>query len=145
MSFVTNLKAEEVDTPEKLARFCQEQTGVPYPTGAQIGALKKAINAFFKEYPNATYKSLTNLVLWSKEKNKRYAKVANLVTGGMRYAYVDGYIPEIDPRYNQRSLDELMSEAINLETDPQKKMMLLNSWSLEAYEKWSKEREKELR
>ncbi len=144
MSYVTNLKPHEVDTPEKLARFCQEQTGIPYPTGVQMGLLKKKIKEFLEDNPKATYSSLTNLVLWSKDKGRRYAHVANLVSGGVRYAYMDGYLPELDPNKTDKSLDELITDAINVETDPQKKMMLINSWSLEAYEQWSKNRQKEL-
>lgn len=144
MSYVTNLKPEQVDTPEKLARFCQEQTGIPYPSGAQIAILKKAIKEFFKENPHATYSSLTNVVLWSKAKGRRYAHVANLVKGGMRYAYLDGYIPELDPNRNQKNLHELITEALAIENDPQRKNMLVTNWTTEGYDNWLRTRQKEI-
>lgn len=143
MSYVVNLKPHEVDTPEKLARFCQEQTGIPYPSGAQIATLKKGINEFFLMYPQATYSSLTNIVLWAKANNKRYSQTATLIKGGLRFAFVDGYLPEIDPKYSQKTLDEQLTDAINVEKDPQKKMMLINSWSQEALDIWSNNRQKE--
>lgn len=135
-----NLKPEDVGTPETLATYCQQQTGIPYPTGKQIAILKQAINKFFAAYPDASYSSLTNLVNWSKVKERRYAHIANLVNGGVRYAYMDGFMPEIDPRRKKDNIDCLIDEALRIERDPQTRAMLLNAWSdstkTQIYEDW---------
>jgi len=135
-----DLKADDVNTPEMLARFCQQQTGIPYPTGKQIALLKKAIKGFFAAYPDASYSSLTNLVMWSKIRDRRYAHVANLVNGGVRYAYMEGFLPELDPRRKNDNIDRLIDEALQVEKDPQTRAVLLNAWTetskKQIYEDW---------
>jgi hypothetical protein len=147
MSYANNLSPEEVNDPDTLARFCQEQTGIPYPTGKQMAFLKTSIRKFFEAYPEATYVSLTNLVQWSKVKNRRYAHIANLINGGLRYAYIDGYVPEIDPRTKRGNIDALIDDALRIEQNPVKRIALMGPWTQAAkeaaYTSWLKEKEKE--
>lgn len=140
MSYVKNLKPEEVNSPETLARFCQEQTGIPYPSKGQIAVLRKAVREFFEKYPNATYESLTNLVKWSKDNHRRYAQTANLINGGVRYAFSAGYMPELDPKYSVKSVDDLINEALAVEQDHFKRDLLIANWSKAAYDNWLQER-----
>lgn len=136
------LGPEEVNSPETLARYCQEQTGIPYPTGAQIAGLRKTVKGFFAEYPDATYITLTNLVQWSKIKSRRYAHVANLISGGLRYAYLDGYLPELNPRTKRGNIDELIDEALRQEQDPERRNALMAPWTQAAkeaaYQEWKR-------
>jgi hypothetical protein len=138
MSYV--LKPEEVNSPETLARFCQEQTGIPYPSKGQIAVLRKAVKEFFEKYPTATYTSLTNLVKWSKDNHRRYAQTANLISGGTRYAFAAGYLPELDPKYSEKSVGDLINEALAVETDPIKRDVLITNWNKAAYDQWLHER-----
>lgn len=145
MSYASNLKPDEVNSPETLARFCQEQTGIPYPTGKQMSLLKTSIKKFFVAYPDASYSSLTALVQWSKDKNRRYAHISNLVNGGIRYAYMAGYIPEIDPRTKKGNIDSLIDAALREEKNASRRMALMNPWTQEAketaYIEWLREKE----
>lgn len=134
------LTAKDVCSPETLAQYCQEQTGIPYPSKGQIAILRKAVKEFFEKYPNATYESLTNLVKWSKDNHRRYAQTANLISGGVRYAFAAGYMPELDPKYTEKSLETLLNEAIAIETDPFKRDTLIMNWNRAAYDEWLHER-----
>lgn len=125
MGFADRIKRQDVINAKKLAAYCQQETGIPYPSGNQFIVVNVAIKNIFENYPQATYLTLCAIVDWSKKNNRRYAHVGNLLNKGLRYAYLEGYLPELDPRNHPGDLHNLMIEAYNSETNEYWKDRLL--------------------
>lgn len=143
---VTAAEVIQEENPEKFASFCQQETGIPYPTVKQMIDMKKQINDFFAMYPQANYGSLCGMVRWAKERRKRYATPGNLIRGGFRYAWRDGYLPELDPNYDDvdENLEEKIEAALNRERDAEWRRRLIvaqtNDARREVYGEWVKAR-----
>lgn len=144
MGFADKISRDDVDSVQKLAQYCQQQTGIPYPTGRQLGDLRNACNKFFEKYPHTSFQTLCNIVDWAKHRKKRYATCANLIRGGFRYAFADGYLNELDPTYSEDHIDNLIIEALKLETDQVWRDFLIggrtDSAKVELYREWLKKR-----
>lgn len=147
MGWADTISVVDVNDPVSFSSYCQQETGIPYPTGKQMAIVRKAINEFFDEYPQADYSSLCSIVRWAKERRKRYANPGNLVRGGFRYAWVDGYLPELDPNYDDvdEDLEKRIEEALAVETDQEWRRRLIVSQTNEArnevYREWMRYRE----
>lgn len=142
MAFADLLKREDVVTAEKLAEYCQQQTGIPYPTKAAMGKFKKSCNEFFLQYPNTDYRTLCGVVDWAKNNRKRYSDVSRLIMYGMRFAFADGYLTELDPSNREDHIDNLIIEALQLETDPDWRENIMAARSgrarMDVYNQWLK-------
>ena len=107
--FVGPIKPSDVHDAHSFAAYAQQKLGTPYPTGKSIAILKKALKEFLEHYPQADYNTMCRVVEWAKVKKKRYPHVNQLVYA-FRYAYADGYLPELDP--NTEIVDEDLEAQI---------------------------------
>jgi hypothetical protein len=143
MSFADRLKAEDVCSVETFAEYAQQQTGVPYPTGKGIAALRKAVKDFFDMYPHTDWMTLVRIVEWVKFKRKRYATPDRMLRGAFRMAFEDGWIPEIIPDPDI-DIDSKIRQAMEQETDPAWHKLFMNAHTSkgkhEVYESWLKNR-----
>src|SRR5690606_16911809 len=148
MGWVDQLSASDVVDANSFAQYCQQETGIPLLRGRKIIALRKEIKIFFDTYPHATYFTLCRLVDWAKAKKKRYADASNLLSKGFRLAWVDGYLPELDPNYMpiDTDLEEKIEKAIAVETNQiwLRKLVIAKGGSSaqEVYESWRNYRSK---
>lgn len=148
MGWVDRLTVDDVDDWKTFATFCQQETGIPYPTQKQVAALRGAIKEFFTQYPDTDFSTLCNIVRWAKERRKRYATPANLLRGGFRYAWEDGYLPELDPNYNDvdEELEVDIEGALAVEKDVVWRRRLIvaqtNQARSDVYSEWLKQHEK---
>lgn len=146
MGWADKKTVEDVKDWKSFAEYCQQETGIPYPTQKQIGVLRGAINDWFDEYPHTSYATLCQIVKWAKERRKRYATPGNLLKGGFRYAWEDGYLPELDPDYDDRDadLEADIERALQQEKDPAWRRRLIvaqtNAARDEVYREWLTER-----
>jgi hypothetical protein len=106
---------DQVTDPKSYANYVQQNLGTPFPTGKQMVILRKTIKDFFKAYPDADYGTLIRLVEWAKARKKKYAHCYALVSS-FRYAWSDGYLPELDPNPT-KEIDRAIEEAIAKESD----------------------------
>ncbi len=143
-NYFGTLTREEVDSPEKFAEYCQQRLGTPYPTGKDIAALKRYMKAFFKQNPQANYGTLIRTVDWCKNNRKRVPNASGII-GKVRFAWRDGYLPELDPvEQTDDSLEVLIAQAVESETDPWWKDRLTGGRTHKArqeiYESWLTDR-----
>lgn len=140
------LDRNEVDDWKSYASYVQQQTGIPYPTSKEIPTLRKTLREFFDDQPNANYFTLCRIVDWAKARKRRYASVYGLVCNGWKYAWADGYLPELDPDYQQKDedLEALITAAIEREDNPEWVRRLIvaqgNESRRRVYEAWLEER-----
>lgn len=107
--FIGPIKPTDVHDAMSFAAYAQQKLGTPYPTGKSIAMLKKSLNEFFEHYPQADYLTMCRVVEWARAKKKRYPH-ANQLVYAFRYAYADGYLPELDP--NTEVVDEDLEAQI---------------------------------
>lgn len=113
--------------------------GIPYPTHTHLNKAKKLLGELFEMYPALTWKGLCQLPLWAKARKKRYAHVLQLINS-YRFAYQDGYLPEMDIDYVDRDMEAKIQKALEVESDPDWRRRLLNSRGkarYEVYERWA--------
>ena len=117
MTWVGEIKPEDVVDAQSFAAYAQQKLGVPYPTGKDIAILRRQVKQLFEQQPTATWMTLVRTVQWAVEKKKRYARVYTLV-GAFRYAYADGYLPELDPKEAvDEDVERGIAEALQIERD----------------------------
>lgn len=145
MGYADRIKRHEVTNTKLLAAYCQQETGIPLPSGQQYIIVNKNIKEIFKQYPQANYLTLCSVIEWAKKKGIKYSHVGNLVHKGLRFAYLEGYLPELDPRNHPNNIDNLIRDAIQVETDDYWIDRLIRSTTTEGkeatYESWWKYRE----
>lgn len=145
MGFADRIKRSEVTNVRKLAYYCQQETGIPVPDGKQYLIVSANINEIFTQFPQANYQTLCSVIEWAKQKGVRYAHVGNLIKKGLRYAYLEGYLPELDPRNHPDNIDNLIRAALRVETDDYWLDRLIRSTTTEGkeatYRSWWKYRE----
>lgn len=148
-NFFGTLTREEVNSAETFAQFCQQRLGTPYPTGRQIAALKRNVNVFFEQNPQANYGTLVRTVDWCKNRRKRPPHAAGVISN-VRFAFRDGYLPELNPNSEEEDVttESLIKEAVSVETDPWWKDRLLGGKTAKAryeiYESWVTDRKSAL-
>lgn len=139
-SFYGVMKASDVTDAKTLAQFYQQKLGTPYPTTQGLILLRKQIKMIFQVYPDADYQTLVKMVEWAKAKGRKYAHCHTLVSH-YRYAWRDGYLPELDPNPT-REIDALITDAMTRETDEDWLRRLSLSSGLDArtqvYNEWVK-------
>lgn len=137
-SFYGIMKPQDVVDAKTFAIYAQQKLGTPYPTTQGMIALKKNIKNLFATYEYADYQTLVKLVEWARSKKKRYADTFGLVAH-FRYAWRDGYLPELDPNPT-REIDALIEKALRTEQDQEWRRRLVLSQGVEArtaiYKAW---------
>lgn len=109
------IKKEQVTDPKSYANYVQQNLGTPYPNTKQLIILRKNIKQLFELYPEADYTTLIKMVEWAKSKKKKFAHSYALVAS-YRYAWRDGYLPELDPNPT-KEIDAAIEAALAQETD----------------------------
>lgn len=138
------LKPKHVVDAKTFAVYTQQRLGVPTPTIANLVILRKRIKGLFAEYPQMDYGSLCKIVEWAKGKRKRYSQTYQVVAA-FRYAWKDGYLPELDPKVIQDdTLEANIEAALLVETDPELRRKLHVATTIDgrryAYQYWLERR-----
>lgn len=133
-------KPEDVVSAESFAGYAQQQLGIPYPTLKQMIILKRQIKDVMEKNPGFTYASLPRVVEWAKSRKKRFADPIKLLSS-FRYAFEDGYLPELSERYEDLiEIDDKINAALRVETDQEWRRALMLSEDIEEknamYTKW---------
>lgn len=140
-NFLGMMSPQDVVDAKSFANFAQQKLGIPYPTQKSIAVLNKALKEFFAQYPQADYSTMCRLVEWAISKKKRFAHTYSLVYA-FRYAYKDGYLPELDPNRERTNddLEALIEEALVVEKDPEWRRRFMVAHGVKArgevYEAW---------
>lgn len=90
VKFARPLTVEDVTDADSLVEYAHYILGTPYPNAKERVALNSILKQFFKDYPDANFRCLTDVVTWAKARNKHF-DVAKLF-GCYRYAYQDGFM-----------------------------------------------------
>lgn len=112
----TRVRANEVTDLESLQRYIMEQLGVGYVTKNDAAIYRKKMKELFEYYPAADMQTMVRVVEWAKTRRRRFARLFQVVES-VRYAYEDGFLPELDPN-NTQDVDEQISEILQTEKDP---------------------------
>ncbi len=117
--FIGYMPPTEVVDAKSFAAYCQQEIGTPYPTTKSIAALRRNIKGLFTQYPQANYTTLCKIVDWAKARDKRVANSHNLVMM-FRYAWKDGFLPELTPGKQTVDVDleTKITKALESETLP---------------------------
>jgi hypothetical protein len=109
------LTIDEVVDEQSLIEYAHMVLGTPYPTQKQIPTLRKTLKQFFKDYPDANYRCLTDVVVWARARHKHLDMVR--LFGSYRYAYQDGYMRILE-RGGRSNDDETLGKLLVNVTDP---------------------------
>lgn len=126
------------------AAYCQQRMGIPIPSGKNCAVLNKHAKALFDQYPNASWQTLVRTLDWCIGHNRRYAEAYGIVTA-VRYAWRDGYLPELDPQKPvDEKLEHQIESALKVEDNEDWRYRLLTSSGIDArrrvFEAWRTER-----
>lgn len=113
---------DDVKDARTFCSYAAQECGVPYPTKGDIFATERKIKEIFQLYPGLTWYGLCDIVVWAKQKKRRFPTMYQLINS-FRWAYADGYLNEIDKSHSE-SLDDKIALAIQEETDPEWKLRL---------------------
>lgn len=107
------LSVDEVVDLDTLCSFLNSRCGAPLPLARDRGAVSKQAKAFFKSYPDAEWRALTDLANWAKAKNKHLPMVQ--LVASWRYAYEDGFmrILERDSSTNDEATLKEMLKSVD--------------------------------
>lgn len=143
--FFGYLPPSEVKDSKSFATYCQQELGTPFPSQKNMPALRRQIKEFFERYPNADYYSLCRIVDWAKSRKKRLAH-AHVVVASFRYAWADGFLPELDPSKQtvDAGLEDRIKSALEVETHPFWRERLMGAEGVKArtavYDAWKEQR-----
>lgn len=84
------ISVDEVVDLASLMDYLNSRCGAPIPTAKDKGLVSKHAESFFKSYPDADWRALTDLATWAKAKNKHLSMP--MLVGSWRYAYQDGFL-----------------------------------------------------
>lgn len=144
MSWVTRrLDATDVVDARSFASFCQQELGMPFPTGKKIAATQKNLNAFFRDNPRVDWRVLCKTVEWVKNRRRRIAEPW-AITSFVAYAWEAGYLPELDACGDvDEQIESDIEWALCVETDPDWRRVLMcaaGSNRKEVFATWKQRR-----
>lgn len=140
MGWADRISVDEVRDIKTFSDYARQVCGVPYPTKSSMGAATKFVNELFEQYPALTWEALCQIPLWAKMKKRRFPHSLALLQS-YRYAYSDGYLPELDISAEEKVLQIKLAEALRDEKDPEWRRMLLEargSARKTVFEEWEK-------
>jgi hypothetical protein len=126
VSFVDLLKPQDVVDARTFADYVRQILGTPTNTMKDLVTLQKKLKEHQEAWPNADWQTLVRTVDWCKARKKRPAR-AFLVVDWVRYAWADGYLPELDTKPVDQQLEEAISEALEVETDTEWRYRLIGA------------------
>lgn len=88
--FAHSLTVDEVVDYDSLCEYAHHLLGTPYPKSKEHAIVRKVLKGFFEDYPDANYKTLTDVVTWAKARSRHYEM--HELFACYRYAYKDGYM-----------------------------------------------------
>ena len=138
MGWADFIAIEDVKNARTWAGYASQTAGIPYPTTKELVVVNKESAKLFEMYPNLTWSGLCQLALWAKARRRRYANAGQLLRH-YKFAYQDGYLPEIDSEWPTRQLDEQITAALLVEQSPEWRRRLLTSRGegrKRVYEAW---------
>lgn len=116
--WLSQLKPHDVVDETTFIVYARQHLGCAHPTGKDLGAMKKAIKAFWAAYPSATWLTLVKTVDHAQARKRRFAHIQGVVAWH-KYALEDGCLPELDPTVAAyHDIDVLIQKAMEAETDP---------------------------
>jgi hypothetical protein len=117
----------DIDTAKQ---YVMQQVGIGYVTVKDTAVFRKKVKELFENYPGADWQTIVRTTEWAKSRRRRFAHLFQLVEA-VRYAYEDGYLPELDPRHNG-DLDEQIREVLRAEEDPAWRRRLMLAQGMQA-------------
>lgn len=108
------LQVDEVVDLDSLIDFLNSRVGTPRPLAKDKGVVSKHAKEFFKQYPEADWRALTDLANWARAKNKHLNMIK--LVASWRYAYEDGYM-RILQRGNSTNDDDTLQEMLKNVSD----------------------------
>lgn len=144
MSYIEPIKRTEVVDEASFARYVCQTLGTPYSTKGDFMMMKKKLKQLREEMPQVTWSTLVGTVDWARAKRKHPPFAANVIDM-VRYAFADGYLPELDPNNQERDerLESGIHEALQVETDEEWRRRLSGSFGKgrkEVYAQWLQSR-----
>ncbi len=118
------LSQSEVHNNETFSWFIQQRLGTPYCTVKDRQILGGQTKIFFAKFPATDWRTLCKLVLWANQKRLRPERVYN-VMGWVNWAWKEGAIPEVDMTLQEVEVERWISEALDVEDDPDWRKALL--------------------
>lgn len=140
MSFIDRLRPEDVKDIDTFAEYVSQVLGTPYNTLNDKIVLRKKLKEFEKNVPNGTWQTLVRTCDWAKARKKRPAH-SYLVVDWVRYAWADGYLPDLDEKPQDQELEAGIRAALEVETDPEWRRRLIGAEGRarkEVYVAWKK-------
>lgn len=124
------MRAEAVHDFETCEQFVMQQVGIGHVTTNDRAIFKRKIRELFENYPDADWRTLVRTAEWAKARRRRFARLFQLVEA-VRYAYEDGYLPELDPS-GTGDIDAQIREVLQEEDDPAWRRRLLVAQGMQA-------------
>lgn len=138
MSYVDRLDRRDVVDAKTFATYAHQRLGCPASTIKDITILRKQVKEFFAKNEQATWATMCNVVDWAKARKKRPHSVYVLVAWA-KFAFADGYLPDLIPTNRDPELETLIEAALEVETDPHWRERLFTSYGpgrRVVYEEW---------
>jgi hypothetical protein len=119
------LKPEDVVDADTFSNYVRQVFGTPGNI-TDLVVLRKKLKEYQNTWPNADWNALLRTVDWAKARRKRPAHCYYIVDW-VRYAWADGYLPELDAKPVDEALEDAIREALQVETDPEWRRRLAGS------------------
>lgn len=124
------IRPESVKDMDSAEQFIKQQIGIGYVTLKDGVIFRKKVTEMFKNYPGSSWQTLVRTTEWAKSRRKRYARLHELVEA-VRFAYADGYLPELDAN-NEEKIDAEIRSVLQTEMDPAWRRRLLVAQGMRA-------------
>lgn len=132
MSWVDQVKPEDVTSPEKFADYVAQTCGTPWVTFKDMAILKKQLKEFWINCPNANWFTLVRTAQWARSKKKRPARVYSIIRM-VPWAWQEGFLPELDPtKQVDPEVEEQIQQALLVEQSPEWRYRLIGAEGMTA-------------
>lgn len=141
MGFIDDIVIADVVDCKTWGGFAQQTCGTPYPTFKYVAKATKRVKEMFELYPNADWQTMARVAIWARAKKRRFATLYGLASS-WRYAWKDGFLPELDaPTHVDEETEAAIAKALLTETSPIWRERLIAAEGKKArrqiYEAWS--------
>lgn len=137
------IERHEVVDAVTFGDYVHERLGVPYPGFKALAILRKKSKLFLQQNPRADWQTFVRVADWARAKKKHPADVWWLIDA-TKYAFADGYLPELDPSTQvEDNVTRLIYAACQEETDRHWRDRLLSVQGdsrILVYEQWLQHR-----
>lgn len=139
------IRPDAVTDMESAEQYIKQRVGIAYVTVKDSAIFRRKVKELFEHYPGADWQTLVRATEWAKTRRKRFSRLHQFVEA-IRFAYEDGYLPELDPNY-QGDVDEQIQGILREEEDPNWRRRLLIAQGMQAkqlaVEQWYEVRARE--